>query len=173
MKQIIRQIFHRMKEDSLARKITEVPRKKKYSSLSSIKRAVVLWTAGEKEKGWLKKIREGFPGVKWDKICFVPDGYQGSLSADTVYIQTGDLGFGGKITNERLLQVLENPYDLFIDLTEESNVLTDYVLKSSRAACKAGMPKENFEADIVMEGGNDPMVFLEELIKLLSNLKEY
>lgn len=162
-----------MKEDSLARKMTEARRKKEYRSLSSVKNVVVFWTAAEGEKTWLKKIRESFPGVKLDKLCFLPADYQGLLTDDVVYIRAEDLGFGGKIMNEKLFQVLEKPYDLFIDLTKESNVLIDYVLKSSMAVCKAGMPKENFEADIVLEGVNDPQEFLYGLVKLLSNLKEY
>lgn len=173
MKQIIKHIFHRMKEDSLARKMTEAQREKKYQSLHRIKNGLVFWVAGSEEGSWLKAVREKFSEVEVDKMCFVPPNYPGILTEDVIYIKTEDLAFGGKIMNDKLLQALEKSYDFFIDLTTESNVLIDYVLKNSRAKCKISMPKDNFEADIVLEGSKDPIVFINELSGMLSDLKEY
>lgn len=104
---------------------------------------------------------------------FLPANYQGLQVDDVVYVKAEDVGFGGKIMNDKLFHVLEKPYDLLIDLTRESNVLVDYVLKNSQAKCKVGMEKEGFEADIVLKGISDPVVFIGELAKLLSDLKEY
>lgn len=173
MKQIIKHIFHRMKEDSLARKTTEAQREKKYHSLHWVKNGLVFWIGGSEEAAWLKAVREKFSGVKMDKICFIPPSYQGILTEDTTYIKTEDLAFGGKIMNDRLFQVLEKPYDLLIDLTTESNVLIDYILKNSRAKCKIGMPKDNFEADIVLEGSRDTVDFIGRISGMLADLKEY
>ncbi|HBO27954.1 MULTISPECIES: DUF6913 domain-containing protein [Culturomica] len=170
---IIKSIFQRMKGDSLARKMTEVRREKEYSHMHTVKSGVVFWIAGGGEQPGLETIREKFPEVKMDKVCFLPANYQGLQVDDVVYVKAEDVGFGGKIMNDKLFHVLEKPYDLLIDLTRESNVLVDYVLKNSQAKCKVGMEKEGFEADIVLKGISDPVVFIGELAKLLSDLKEY
>lgn len=173
MKQIIHKIFHRIKEDSLVKKTAERKRVKEYPELHAIKSAVVVWCAHENQDSLLKQLHRKLPQVKWEKICFLPEGYQ-TLQLDHVtYVKDEELGFGGKILNDSLSALLDRDFDLLVDLSEGQNVMVDYILKNSRAKCKAGMRKENFEADLMIDGAADAGDFIEKLFVVLAQLKKY
>lgn len=173
MKQIIHKIFHRMKEDSLVKKAAEVKRGKEYPVLESVKSCVVVWCAHEKEKVYLKEIARRLPGVKVEKICFLPEGMEALQPGQVTYVKDEELGFGGKIMNAPLEEMLAKKYDLLIDLSEGENVMVEYILKHSQAKCKAGRVKENFEADIMVDGVEDMSGFIEQLFVIMSKLKKY
>lgn len=173
MKKIINSLLHRMKEDSLAKKMTEAERTKEYKGLESMKHGLVFWVADEQETTWLNHLADKFPGLKTDKLCLIPDTGQKSAQEGVIFVRKEDLMFGGKIQNEGLKRVLSENYDILIDLSLVSDVMTDYILKNSQAVCKVGVPKENYEADIMLEGVADTADFIEKLYEVLSKLKKY
>lgn len=170
---IIDNILHRIKEDSLSKKTDITGRVLEYQELATIKTCLVFWVADHEQSVWLKKLTDKLKGVKTDKLCFIPKGFEEITSADIISIRNEDLGFGGKIQNDRLPAVIAKEYDLLIDLSTLSNGLIVHCLTNSRAHCKVGMKKEGFEADIIIDEISDPLVFIDKLFELLSKLKKY
>lgn len=173
MKKLINNIIHRFKEDSLARRKGATDRAVEYQELKSIRKCLVFWVADEDEDSWLKNMLEVFRGVKLDKLCFLPAGGEMAESGNLVIMRNEDLGFGGKIQNERLMKILDCPYDLLVDLTTESSVLGNYVLTNNQAKCIVGMKKENGVADILIDGTSGPVDFIQKLSALLSEVNRY
>lgn len=173
MKQIIYKIFHRMKQDSLAKKTAERKRTKQYPELTAVKSCLVVWSANDRQEEYLKSLRKKLPQAKWDKICFLPKGYQADFLRDVVYVKEEELGFGGKILNEELPVLLDKEYDLLVDLSEVTNVMLSYILTNSLAKCKAGMRKESFDADLMIDGVTGIPEFIDKLFEVLAKLKKY
>lgn len=173
MKQIIHKIFHRMKEDSLVKKTAERRRIKEYPGTGALKSCLVVWCANDRQTDYLIQLEKKLPGIKLDKICFLPEGYQ-ALQLDCVtYVKSEELGFGGKILNEQLPALLDKEFDLLVDLSEGPNVMIEYILKNSLAKCKVGMKKENFEADLMLDGVAGVPEFIDKLFEVLAKLKKY
>lgn len=172
MKQIIHKFFHRMKEDSL-KKTGERKRVKEYPEIASVKSCLVVWSAKETQEEHLKHLERKLPQVKLDKICFLPEGYETVQSDNVTYVKDEELGFGGKILNERLPQLLDKDYDLLVDMSEGANVMVEYILKNSLAKCKVGMKKESFEADLILDGVSGVSDFIDKLFEVLAKIKRY
>lgn len=172
MKKIINHILHRLKEDSLSKKSGGKERIMEYKNLKEMKSGLVFWTVASEQQQWLKAIAEKFPGIKFDKLCFVPDETEIPVAADIVTFRKEELGFGGKIQNEYLHALLDKEYDLLIDLTTAPGALINYVLTNTRAHCITGWKKGGGIADIVVEGGNEPLSFINELSILLAEIKK-
>lgn len=163
-----------MKQDSLAKKTAERKRTKQYPDLQAIKNCLVVWCANDNQEEYLKLLRKKLPQqVKLDKICFLPEGAPASSFRDVVYVKEEELGFGGKILNEQLPELLDREYNLLVDLSEESNVMIDYILRNSLAQCKAGMEKENFDADLMVDNVSGILEFIDKLFEVLAKLKKY
>lgn len=174
MKQIIQKIFYRMKQDSLAKKTAEKKRTKQYPDLYAMKNCLIVWCAGDRQEEYLKLFKKRLPPqVKLDKICFLSEGSPVSSWREVVYVKEDELGFGGKILNEQLQILLNKEYDLLVDLSEESNVMIDYILRNSSAKCKAGMKKENFDADLMIDNVSGIPEFIDKLFEVLAKLKRY
>lgn len=173
MKKIINNILHRLKEDSLAKHLEQVHRNVEYKELKEIKKCLLFWTAHPDEQSWMKYLRERFAHTKFEKLCFIPNGTEILETEDMVTLRNEDLGFGGKIQNDRLMAVLMKKYDLLIDLTTDSNVLINYVLAHTQATCVAGMKKEGGVADLIIDGVSTPLEFIDKLTELLSKINRY
>ena len=173
MKKIFNNILHRIKEDSLSKRKDLATRDVEYHELKDIKKYLVFWTADAEQDNWLKRLAEIFREAKMDKLCFVAADGEMRESTDQVIMKKEDLGFGGKIQNERLLELLERHYDLLIDLTPSSSVLGNYVLTNSRAKCIIGMKKDGGVGDLIIDGASGQMDFIEKLKTVLSEIKKY
>lgn len=173
MKQIIQKIFHRIKEDSLAKKKTEIQRVKEYLEWAEIKKCLLLWVADGREPVWNKDVGRELSGKEVEKVCYVPKGVECPLQGTCLCVRDEDLGFGGKIMNAELSEMLNKKYELLIDLTSSRYVITDYIVKASLAGCKVGRLKDQKELDIVLEGTVAEKDFLANLHLLFSNLKKY
>lgn len=173
MKKILNNIIHRIKEDSLVKRQESVVRSSEYKELKSVRTGLIVWSVAEGQADWLKKISEYLPEVKFDKLCYMPSKSAVPELLGAFVIKNEDLGFGGKILNSKLPDVLERQYDLLIDLSTESNVLLNYVLLSSKALCKVGMNRSCGERDITIEGVSEPLEFIDKLVEILSSIKKY
>ncbi len=173
MKKILHNVFHYLKKDSLNRRLGEVDRQVAYKGYEEIRNALVFWNVHADQEKWLQQIVNDFPGVKIDKLCFVPEGSKVAVSDEWVILKNSDLGFGGKIQNTRLQSLMQQRYDIFIDLTENVSALAKYVQMHIPAAFVVGMKKEGGVADIVVEDVNGPIQFVDELKKILSGINRY
>lgn len=173
MKKIFNNIIHRIKEDSLAKRQEAVARRTEYKELKSIKTGLVIWSANSGQIECLDKLAAGLKGVKFDRLCYMSPKECDSEPVNTLVLRNEDLGFGGKIQNNRLPEMLNCPYDLLVDLSTESNVQLNYVLLNSQALCKIGMNREGGAYDIVIDGVSAPLPFIDKLIEILSDIKEY
>ena len=173
MKKILQNIVHRMASDSLKKKAAGVDRVKVYRKLEKMQTGLVFWVGDPEEQRWLKEIGSRLAGVTMDKLCFVDSGYKDFRMDNITYVTGEDLSFGGKIVNDELLRIMETPYDILLDLTTRSNPLVDYILKGSRAQCKVGICKENFEADVMIDGVRNPQDLIEKVAVVFSELKEH
>ncbi len=173
MKKIINRILHRFKEDSLAKRMKTVTRTVEYKGLDEIKSCLVLWTAHLQEEEWLRVLTEKFRGIKIDKLCFLPDSSENTVTEGRVVFRKEDLGFGGKIQNAGLQKMLNNKYDLLVDLTLEPYILTRYVTTNAQALCVVGMKKEGGYGDILVDGVKQPLEFIEKLTALLADIKKF
>lgn len=176
MKQIINKLLHRVKVNSLEKKEDLQDRSLVYKSWNDIKTILLFWVAEPGKENFvardlLQQLKKS--QMKVDSLCFVMKGAEILQTDDMVYVQNEDLGFGGKIQNNRLLEMLAVQYDLLIDLSQDSNSMMDYILRNSRAMCKVGMKKEGFEADIIIDGANTLEDFVQKLVPVLSGLKSY
>ncbi len=106
MKKIINNILYRFKEDSLAKRTELVGRTISYKELKEIKTCLVFYTAGEEPQAGIEILKKKMPGVKFVKLCFVPAGIEVTESDNLVVFRYEELGFGGKIQNERLYKEL-------------------------------------------------------------------
>lgn len=163
-----------MKQDSLAKKTAERRRIKQYPDLHAVKNCLVVWCANDRQEEYLKHLKKKLPQqVKLDKICFLPEGCPVLSGRDVVYVKEEELGFGGKISNEQLPALLDKECDLLVDLSEESNVMLDYILRNSLAKCKVGMKKESFDADLMIDNVSGISEFIDKLFEVLARLKRY
>ncbi|MDR1756967.1 MAG: hypothetical protein LBR65_08450 [Culturomica sp.] len=172
MKKILKSIVHRITSDSLKRRAAGVERTKAYQTWEKIHTGLVFWVGDPEEQQWLKEIGRKWAGITLDKLCFLPSPNKEILTDAITYVTGEDLSFSGRIVNEELLRIMETPYDLLLDLTDQSNPLIDYILKGSRAKCKIGVPKENFEADVMIDGVSGPLDLIDKAAVVFSGLKE-
>ena len=176
MKQMINKILHRVKESSLAKKTEIQDRDIEYKSLKELKSCLVFWVAeaGEDQESVKTLLQQLKVYVKKvDKLCFVMKDADVRPTDDTVFVQNEDLGFGGKIQHDCLLDMLKVKYDILIDLSRSSNPMIDYILKNSQAKCKVGMTKEGFEADFIIDEVNTPAGLVANLLPVLAKLPCY
>ncbi len=134
---------------------------------------LIFWTAEEGTAEWQRELTGRWEGIRFDRLCFVPDGAESPEGGDVVRLCRSDLGFGGKIRNERLQDLLAREYDLLIDLNKSAIPVINYVLANSRAHLIAGWKKEGGIADIRVVGAEEPRLFLNELSKILSEIKKF
>ncbi len=172
MKKILKSIIHRIASDSLKRRAAGVERTKTYQKLEKIHTGLVFWVGDPEEQQWLKEIAGKWPGITMDKLCFLPAANKDIPTNAITCVTEEDLSFSGRIVNEELLRIMNTPYDLLLDLTNQSNPLIDYILKGSLAKCKVGVPKEHFEADVMIDGASGPLDFIGKAAKIFSELKE-
>lgn len=173
MKKIITNIIHRFKEDSLLKRVNRTGRKVEYKDKKEIKKCLVFWTMAPEQELWLEKTVVCFPGVKIDKLCFIPTGAGEVKTEGMVSMRKEDLGFGGKIQNPHLHHLLTQKYDLLLDLNLTSNALINYVLTNSQASCIMAMKKENGIADVVINGVSEPLQFIERASEMLAETNTY
>lgn len=173
MKEMIHKIFFRMKQDSLAKKTVTKEREKQYPDINAMTSCLVVGCAAASGmEEYLKLLKKKLLQVKMDKICFLPEGYPELPVKDVIYIKEEELSFGGKILNEELPVLLDKEYDLLVDLTAESHVVVDYVLRNSLAKCKVGMRKEEPGLDIVIDGVSNTSDFINKLFVVLTKFKK-
>ena len=173
MKNIINSILQRFKEGALARRTGLSNRTVAYKGLEEIETCLVLWQATSEPSSWVEELKKRMPGVKLDKLCFVPAEAELLTTNDVVTFREEELGFGGRILNDRLLAVLAHKYDLLLDFTSVSNVMIQYVLTNSQAHCIVGMKKAGGKADIIVDGVKGPLEFIDGLIKVLAEINKY
>ena len=102
MKKILNNLLHRLKEDSLNKRVGNSTREVEYKEKREIKTCLVFWSADTDQNKWFRKLESDFAGVKMDKLCFIPDGIEMLETDDWVAVRNADLGFGGKIRNGSL-----------------------------------------------------------------------
>ena len=124
MKKILNNLLHRLKEDSLNKRVGNSTREVEYKEKREIKTCLVFWSADTDQNKWFRKLESDFAGVKMDKLCFIPDGIEMLETDDLVAVRNADLGFGGKIRNGRLIAMLGCKYDLFIPDNITFNLFT-------------------------------------------------
>lgn len=175
MKQIINRILHRVKENSLSKRTELQDRKMAYKNLSDVRSCLVFWVAevGADTTYVRTLVKQLDKNMKVARLCFIMENVDILQTDDTVYVKNTDLGFGGKIQHAELLKMLQEPYDMLLDLSVVTNPLIEYILKNSQAMCKVGMKHEGFEADIVVSGVDKPEALVESLYPLLSKLTSY
>jgi len=173
MKKIINNILHRFKEDSLAKRGKTAARTVVYKPMKEIRKVLVFWVADPAQDRWLRKLSGIFAGAHIDKLCFVPEETEMPETGDVVTLRNEDLGFGGKIQNDRLTELLNKKYDLMVDLTMNSNALIDYVIRNTHAGCITGTKKTGAEADIVIQGIHEPLGFMDRMKDVLSGINVY
>lgn len=172
MKKILNNILHRIKEDSLNRCNEQVERQVEYKNMQEVKKCLAFWKAHADQNKWIRHLKACFPGVRVELLCFAPDETEMSEMGNVAVMRNEDLGFGGKIQNKQLLDLLEQRYDLFVDLTMETTSLTNYVLTHTRSSCIAGMKKEGGKADIVIDDVSEPIQFISALKDILSEINK-
>lgn len=173
MKKILNNILYRFKEDSLAKRKELTDRHLEYKTLKEIKTCLVFWSAGGNEKDCLRKLSENLKDVKITKLCFVTEGMDMPASDETVVLRNEDLGFGGKVQNERLHALLSQKYDLLVDLNTTSTALFNYVLTNTQASCIVGMKKEGSMADITIDEISGPVDFIDKFTEVLLHINKY
>ncbi|MDE6451252.1 MAG: hypothetical protein K2L23_03005 [Odoribacter sp.] len=173
MKKIINNILSRLKEDSLAKRIELAERIVSYKELDKLRTCLLFYTAGEEPKGAIEVLKKKMPGVKFGKLCFVPSGTEITETEHVVFFRYEELGFGGKIQNESLYEELSKEYDLLVDFTATSNVMTQFVLSNSKAHCIVGMKREGAVGEILIDGAKDQRGFAVELVNLLAGINSY
>ena len=173
MKKILNNLLHRLKEDSLNKRVGNSTREVEYKEKREIKTCLVFWSADTDQNKWFRKLESDFAGVKMDKLCFIPDGIEMLETDDLVAVRNADLGFGGKIRNGRLIAMLGCKYDLFIDLNKETTALIKFVLQHTQASCIVGMKKEGGVADIVIDEVTEPFGLVNKLNVILSGINKY
>lgn len=173
MKKILNNILYRFKEDSLAKRKELTTRHVEYKPFKDIKSCLVFWSAGGDEKKCLQKLSENLKDVKLTKLCFVAEGMEVPASDETVILRNEDLGFGGKIQNERLHVLLTQKFDILVDLNTTSTALFNYVLTNTQASCIIGMKKEGAVADITIDGISDAADFIDKFTEILVHINKY
>ena len=157
MKKILNNLLHRLKEDSLNKRVGNSTREVEYKEKREIKTCLVFWSADTDQNKWFRKLESDFAGVKMDKLCFIPDGIEMLETDDWVAVRNADLGFGGKIRNGRLIAMLG----------------CKYVLQHTQASCIVGMKKEGGVADIVIDEVTEPFGLVNKLNVILSGINKY
>ena len=76
MKKILNNLLHRLKEDSLNKRVGNSTREVEYKEKREIKTCLVFWSADTDQNKWFRKLESDFAGVKMDKLCFIPDGIE-------------------------------------------------------------------------------------------------
>ena len=173
MKKVINSILYRIKENTLKKRSGKLKRKVEYKEWKDIKNCLVFWTAHPDQNLWLDRLPSVLKGIKIEKLCIVPSGTEGQAADGVIWVRDEELGFGGKIRNEGLEQILATSYDLLIDLTVPSTVLGNYILLNVRADFMVGMKKDNSLADIVIDGPDNPKAFTDQLTEILSAINKY
>lgn len=173
MKKILNNIIYKIKEDSLVKRQGSVERCSEYKGLKSVRTGLIIWSGADEQAEWLEKISECLRDVKFDKLCYMPPKVTAPNPVNALIIKNEDLGFGGKILNTQLPDLLGRQYDLLIDLSTESNTLLNYVLLNSKALCKVGMNRDGGERDITIVGVSQQLEFIDKLTEVLSGIKEY
>ena len=173
MKKILNNLLHRLKEDSLNKRVGNSTREVEYKEKREIKTCLVFWSADTDQNKWFRKLESDFAGVKMRLVIRMASAPEMLETDDWVAVRNADLGFGGKIRNGRLIAMLGCKYDLFIDLNKETTALIKFVLQHTQASCIVGMKKEGGVADIVIDEVTEPFGLVNKLNVILSGINKY
>ena len=67
MKKILNNLLHRLKEDSLNKRVGNSTREVEYKEKREIKTCLVFWSADTDQNKWFRKLESDFAGEKMDK----------------------------------------------------------------------------------------------------------
>ena len=120
-----------------------------------------------------KVLKNSLPHVQLKQLCFVPLDRKVIEETDVVYFYHKELTWKGYLPNKQLGEMLSRKFDLLVDLTDRSNVLTQYVLKNSQACCIVGRKSKESFSDIMIDGVKDDSDFVMKLVTLLAEINGY
>lgn len=173
MRKVINAIFRRLNEKFLAQKTERLATNVVYKGKEEIATCLLFYVAGAEPFEAKKVLKNSLPHVQLKQLCFVPLDRRVIEEADVVYYYHKELTWKGHIPNEQLGEMLSRKFDLLVDLTDRSNVLTQYVLKNSQACCIVGRKSKESFADIMIDGVKDDSDFVMKLVTLLAEINGY
>ena len=165
--------FRRFYEKVLAKKHSRVAASVQYKEKEEVKTCLLFYVAGEEVEEAIEALQQGMPKTKFQRLCFIPSEREVLDRLDVIYYRQNELGWKGVFANARLEEVLSKKFDLLIDLTTNSNVFTQYVLKNSNAQCIISKNEADGFADIVVNEMKDEREFVKKLMVLLAEISSY
>ncbi|HSP11430.1 MAG TPA: hypothetical protein VLO29_02805 [Salegentibacter sp.] len=109
-------------------------------------------------------------GISEDNFNAVCCGINNEFPVERIAFVFEDIAYNGKLKNEALKDMITSGPDLVINYTEKGNPEAAFLLKLTAAPIKAGRFDEK-EINLSINDGNDPEVFVKELIRYLKILK--
>lgn len=89
-----------------------------------------------------------------------------------VSIKDSDFSWNGSLKSSEVLAYLENPFDMLIDLTNNSVAYNNYLAAKSKAKFKVGYANINEHLYDFMIDAESTKLFMDELIKYLKILRK-
>lgn len=164
-----------LKRKRLATKKIIVKRELSFHNFRTARNCLLFWRDGDivseeamKLKGILARSMET------TVLVFSPwKEKQERYIREAVYVNEDSVSFGGRFVDDKLKKIVENSFDLLIDLSVKKDSFGDYIVRNSRAKCKIGMERGSFENDIVFDGVKRIEDFSGRLNDLWNNINTY
>jgi len=147
---------------------------KKSHKSSQVKKVAILLDNETLVNVVLANLANNFPFKKEDVAVLVFREYSKKDEPSPQFFTEKDLGFKASLKSDNLKDFVKNDYDLLINYTKTSNLLTNVITLLSQADLKAGFAEiDNRLYDIVVsdEGFNEA-VLNQELKKYLTILNK-
>ena len=154
----------------LPRKKVVVERDLSFQNLQTAQSCLLFAMAETVEMDVVEKVQKIFPKHITVDVLFwalEPTVYLPGVT----YVEEKSFSNSGEISDSKLHNVLQTPYDILIDLSTDPCVEGDFILKQSLAKCKIGMSRKGFQGDVVFEAVKDMDHFILRLSELLKNVK--
>lgn len=173
MKKMVDNFIFRLKEKALNKRSVLNDRRVCYLEWKDIRSCVVMADASDEAFKTVAMLEGKLKGVALERLYLVGDRKDCIETDDAVWLKNGDLGFGGRIRNNKLGDLLLREHDLLVDLTRQSTALSRYVLSACHASCIVGMKKDDSVADVVIASAKDGDELVDKMMNIFGCIKRY
>lgn len=150
-------------------------RKVAFHNMETAKKCTLFWVAEDVSLSTVNRILETLS--KHMEVCLLSYMRQPKLLLEkdkhTIYVEESSISYGGNFNDVKLKEVLGRKDDLFIDLSQKAEELSDYMVKYAKTECKVGMAREGVKHDIDIDGTKNVDEFIDRMFGVLTKINTY
>lgn len=165
---------NRIRDYILKSKTSKIKHSKGFVSFENIKKLIIFCDASVAENPEIANLYKLFSSydISCTMLAYMPKMSIEDTKANFVYIRDMDISIKGDFLDNSLNSIYLCNYDVFFDLREKNNVISDYLAKRIKSRFVVGCNSELKGPDLLISTNGDIRVFKNSSIEFLKKLKK-